>query len=237
MIDNNDHAPPGDANVIIVRHGRSYDIDGYNPQDHILHEIRRRGEFYEQDLLDFIASKKLAGMYLDIGANIGNHSVFFAAVCKADRVIAVEPHPGLEKVLGRNLTRNVAYGKYSIFRAAVYPNRDHVFLKVAGDENIGKTKTVLENGDIEVPAVSIDCIVEQLPKIPVTLIKMDIEGAELPAIQSGLETIKKFKPLLAIESLSIEKREEIRAVLEPLGYRIVAQFCYSPVYVWEWEEK
>jgi FkbM family methyltransferase len=52
-----------------------------------------------------------------------------------------------------------------------------------------------EDGDIEIPATSID---ERLNGDPVTFIKMDIEGAELEALKGAATSIKKYKPKLAI---------------------------------------
>lgn len=52
-----------------------------------------------------------------------------------------------------------------------------------------------KDSGIEVKVVSLD---EYLNGNPATLIKMDIEGAELKALQGARETIKQYKPKLAI---------------------------------------
>jgi len=61
-------------------------------------------------------------------------------------------------------------------------------------ENAGTSK-LSEYGNIEVPVTSID---EFLNGKPATLIKMDIEGAELDALRGAEKTIKKYRPKLAI---------------------------------------
>ncbi|MEK5478232.1 FkbM family methyltransferase [Paenibacillus sp. FSL R5-0407] len=52
-----------------------------------------------------------------------------------------------------------------------------------------------EVGNVEIPVTSID---EVLKGAPVTFIKMDIEGAELEALKGARESIRKYKPKLAI---------------------------------------
>ncbi len=54
----------------------------FHPGRGRIHAIHANtGRFYEPDLLDFIASRGLSGVYVDIGAHIGNHTVFFAEEC------------------------------------------------------------------------------------------------------------------------------------------------------------
>ncbi len=51
------------------------------------------------------------------------------------------------------------------------------------------------NGESKIETISLDKFLEGKP---VTLIKMDIEGAELEALNGAAETIRKYKPKLAI---------------------------------------
>ena len=58
---------------------RAFDIVGSRDDDHIYQAIRRSGRFYEVVLLEYIARfvRAPSGVVIDVGANIGNHSVFF----------------------------------------------------------------------------------------------------------------------------------------------------------------
>ena len=49
-----------------------------------------KGKYYEQAMLDYIRVNYPGGTYIDGGACIGNHTLYFAALC-AQQVIAVEP--------------------------------------------------------------------------------------------------------------------------------------------------
>lgn len=50
---------------------------------------------------------------------------------------------------------------------------------------------------IEVETGRLDDIIPE--NMPITLIKIDVEGAELKVLQGGIETIKRTKPLIVFE--------------------------------------
>src|ERR1043166_2158400 len=77
-----------------------------NGDDHIQAWIRRTGELYEADLLrDILHRVVRPGIVIDVGANIGNHTVFFGKVLRR-RVIALEPFSTVFEVLARNVAIN-----------------------------------------------------------------------------------------------------------------------------------
>ena len=74
--------------------------------DHIADKIARHG-LYEKDVLEFLlALLKLLPqpVVLDIGANIGNHTLAFATV--AAQVHAFEPIPAIHALLSQNVAQN-----------------------------------------------------------------------------------------------------------------------------------
>ncbi|MFZ4215383.1 hypothetical protein ACOZB2_28835, partial [Pantoea endophytica] len=63
-----------------------------NQQDFIQNVIKSNRRFYEPEMLaDIAARTKLGSTILDIGANIGNHSVYFGLFCGAKKVMSFEP--------------------------------------------------------------------------------------------------------------------------------------------------
>lgn len=68
----------------------------------------------------------------------------------------------------------------------------------------GTAGTIKDDGDVVVPVIDIDTLVNGNP---VTFIKMDIEGSELKALQGAEQTIKMYKPTLAI--CVYHKKEDI----------------------------
>jgi hypothetical protein len=58
----------------------------------------------------------------------------------------------------------------------------------------------LRPGRIKVPLTTIDLLVDELHLPKVDYIKMDIEGAEKWALRGGAQTIKKFRPRMALST-------------------------------------
>ena len=56
----------------------SFDLEGVDSQDRMTRLLEQRKTFYEDDLLRHLGRRgPCGGVYLDVGANIGNHAVFF----------------------------------------------------------------------------------------------------------------------------------------------------------------
>jgi len=70
-------------------------------QDHIGRQIAASG-YYEKIMLTFIRDNIERGTYVDAGANIGNHSVYFAKECLC-RVLAFEPDIENFRLLEENI--------------------------------------------------------------------------------------------------------------------------------------
>src|SRR5277367_1529439 len=121
------------------------------PGDHIGDSIFVDG-LYEGALLQSAFSSLLAGRArqfaesacLDIGANIGNHSVFFAD--RFARVIAVEPNPifclALRATLALNELRNVELLECGFGAAA-----GRLAYRQAGAANLGASHFISAAGD------------------------------------------------------------------------------------------
>ncbi len=81
-------------------------IIGYRGE-YIWERIRSTQTFYEQPMLEFIQRLGLGGTYVDIGANLGNHCVFFARHCACTKVLAFEPFAPCFELLQHNIRLNV----------------------------------------------------------------------------------------------------------------------------------
>ena len=78
----------------------------------------RRGRFYEAAMLDYIRERYQGGQFLDIGASLGNHSVYFALYCGASEVMAFEPVGVSRDHLHRNLALNSLGGRVLVYDTA-----------------------------------------------------------------------------------------------------------------------
>ena len=240
------------TNTVEIHHGNNkYVIQGWGPEELVFRSIKITGEFYEAKELDAIKEMKIEGTYVDVGANIGNHSVFFAAECPSDFVIAIEAHKPLLDLAEINLQRNVVQEKWRTIHAAIVNNdTSHVDMWLAGDINMGRSQLPkpgkvasdvnLSGKTIRVPCARLDALLGEISKIG--LIKLDIEGDEVAALKSGWQTIKKHRPVIASECSEGWNQEpnaemlEISELLEPLGYILYAGpigYAQGPMYIWK----
>ncbi|MEZ4818186.1 MAG: FkbM family methyltransferase [Flavobacteriaceae bacterium] len=149
---------------------------------------------------------------LDVGANIGNHTLQFSKHFK--EVYAFEPNLLAFDVLKLN---TVGIQNIKLFNYGLSNKNGEAFLKIP-EYNIGgatvvnerdseKNKILLKKGD--------DVI-----NFPFAVMKMDIEGHELKAIEGLAETLIKHKPILFLEFLNKTGTGDMIIInlLKNLGY-------------------
>ncbi len=157
----------------------------------------RRGEFFEQEELALLSSHVKSGAHvIDIGANVGNHPLYFATCMKAKRVVVVEPNPLAMAPLMANVLINRLDGVIDLSALGVglsdiseagYGMKRH-------DKNLGATKMFAGKGAMQVHAGD-DLFDGETPD----LIKVDVEGMEMKVL-CGLEgLISEYRPVILIE--------------------------------------
>jgi FkbM family methyltransferase len=105
----------------VERHGRKllFDDDGFASTPYVYCPILKKDELYEEPFLKYIRSLDLQGVYVDIGAHLGTHTVWFATVCPSTRVHAFEPLSRLADVVRRNVTLNELDGKVTLHQVGL----------------------------------------------------------------------------------------------------------------------
>jgi FkbM family methyltransferase len=170
--------------------------------DSITKEIIKKGE-YDSNTLAFMSDVlKLIKPYvsLDIGANIGNHSLVIAG--ESRRLIAFEPIPFLFEVLANNLKLNhfehataLNVGLSNISKSA------KIFVDRSG--NLGSSSITERHGDGDLLDIKLRQGDELLEEIgvehSVDFIKIDVEGHEAQALLGLEKTITNCQPLILLE--------------------------------------
>lgn len=157
-------------------------------------------DFFEQQYVFERGSVRIAvepgDKVLDVGACFGDTSLAFAAAAGAGgRVDAFEPMPRQIKVIERNLARNPAVAsRVHVHRLALSDRRDELLFT---DGGAGAQPD--QAGTVKVQTCRLDDWVVETGVVP-TFIKMDVEGAEGAAIRGGADTIRKYRPKLAISA-------------------------------------
>lgn len=151
-------------------------------------------------LHDFLKSDMVL---LDIGANIGEYSIFAAKRLTQGTVVAFEPVPALRKILNENIQlnhfANITVESYGLSDAVgSFP-----IYFVGESENEGQATFFpgLHSNQRSAAAdlKKLDDVWSHLYLDRLDFIKMDIEGSELKALQGGRATITRFRPLVMLE--------------------------------------
>lgn len=132
---------------------------------------------------------------LDLGANIGVYTLTLAhAVGTAGKVIAFEPEPSNFALLSKNVELN-GYQNVAAWPYAVGADAGTIKLYLS-DSNRGDHRTFADGSRrrvIEVRCVRLDEFLD--PSLQVRLIKMDIQGAEVTALQGMQSLLRRAQQL------------------------------------------
>jgi FkbM family methyltransferase len=193
------------------------------PYDSICQSIILNG-FYEHELLQGMCAlvKDKNGMALDIGANIGNHSLFFSK--HFDAVVAFEPVPNNCLLLKANLFLNQTQN-ITLIEKALSNTNTKMGIDKGNSRNTNNTISELSKKDedatnqIMIDVAVGDEVIETLNlKQKINLIKIDVEGHE-PFVVEGLRrTITTHRPIVYWEAFNKEEAEKTKALLTGMGY-------------------
>jgi len=165
---------------------------------------------------------------LDVGANIGNHALFFSRHFKS--VIAVEPNPRTLHVLRANVALSGApihvlpLGFADRDARLEFLSNTHGNLGASGFVFAGGPTTLATGERIECPVRRGDEVLREGGFTGIGLIKLDVEGAELAALRGLTETLRSEQPLVLFECLQSDGPEGGGAIFEFLRAQGYAQF-------------
>ncbi|UUX48025.1 FkbM family methyltransferase [Nisaea acidiphila] len=174
------------------------------------------GEFFEIEELEYCRQRvSPGGVIVDVGANVGNHSVFFGRFLKPSRLIPVEPNSEALPFLMENLTLNdidtdergfgIALGRASGQGGITSDKGDLVESRMASGTGI--------------PVVALDTLVEG----PVHFLKIDVEGMEFEVLRGAQQIIARSRPHILIE-VADAKADALKQACADLNYRIDREF-------------
>ncbi len=188
--------------------------------DHVQGTIWKTKAFYESEMLAHAAALLDPGCeVVDVGAYIGNHTLFYANVCKA-RVVAFEPNPEAFRTLTTNIELNALTKSVTAICAGAGDTPGQAELVHPAKGNAGMCKLKPQStGDVEV--VRLD---DQASIVAPSLIKIDVEGMECDVLRGAKKTITTHHPLLYIECARSSHFAQVSALLTDWGYSPLALF-------------
>lgn len=190
-------------------------------------------EDYEKENFAFLRERVRSGEnVLDIGAHIGLFSIAAAQLTgKAGKVFAFEPATDTQKLLKQTIAINQLSNLVEFHHEAIGATSGKTTFYVSPLKGDNSNSLVAYKKDrkmvaIEVDMLSIDDFVHQKNLSSLSLIKLDVEGAELDAIKGAQNTLQQLKPvcIVAIHPEPIAARgnslEEIYDLINSMNYKI-----------------
>lgn len=209
--------------------------------DYIPAKIEEKNQFYESPFLNLLARLHQPGkLVVDGGANIGNHTVFFAGVMGAN-VIAFEPQPYNYEFLVANVYLNKLETKVDVRKKAIGESTGIISLVQAIADNYGSFTSDIsqlpiptnEACPIEFTDISLTTLDKELEesKSDVSIIKLDLEGMELDALRGAREVIASSLPVIAVECFTKSMFEKIKDYLSVFEYFVIDSTNATPTFI------
>ncbi len=186
------------------------------PVDYISKVIVGLNNYFDYQEL-YIIDHYLAenAVICDIGANIGNHSIYWAVERKAKKIYAFEPMLDTFLILKTNIELNLCTECIEAYNLGLMDESCKGEISQYYHDNIGGTVFQKSNaGNFMFKRLD---DIEILEKID--LIKIDVEGAEIECLKGGINTISKSKPVIAIETFN-DKKEQVDNFMNSISYKL-----------------
>jgi FkbM family methyltransferase len=155
--------------------------------------------FYEREELDIIARFiKKGDVFLDIGTNVGNHTLYALMFLGAARAIVVEPNPDAIRILLANIDLNGLTDRIdtSLLGSGWSDRPGQATMFVNRRNNLGGGRLV-EGEDSHGIALAVGD--EALGDRKIDFIKIDVEGMELRALAGIGKSVTENRPVMFVE--------------------------------------
>lgn len=178
-------------------------------------DIVKYNDFWEFELFKSWSSMfDVDGLILDIGANIGSHTLQFKHYFPDCKIWAFELHHENYNLLKKN---TASYKDVKSFNVGVGSRTSIVTYNDGHFSNCGVVK-LDQHGSNDNIVLAIDDLKQTEP---ISLIKIDVEGHELSAFEGMQTTLRRDQPQIWLEDLSSQKLAV--AFLKDLGYEILRE--------------
>jgi FkbM family methyltransferase len=172
--------------------------------------------------------------FFDVGSNTGLYSLILAGSNANAKIWAFEPSPGPSRYLQANILKNECEVRIKAESIALADqdtelefvsaySKKFAYLKDAtlgGSGHLSGARDETSSLKFKVTAMTLDNYVNENNIVNIDLIKLDTEETEHLIIKKGIETIKRFNPILICEVFSPQMADDLIKLLVPLDYSI-----------------
>jgi FkbM family methyltransferase len=193
-----------------------------------------RSGIYEADNVHVMTSLARPNTFVfDVGGNLGLMAIPVLATCPACTVVSFEPSPTTLSYLRRTAGESSYGERWKIVGKALGSQSGTIEFFVA-PAALGLWDGLRDNGHvgpmsrIEVEAATLDEEWDRLGQPDVSLIKIDVEGAEYDVLLGARRTLAHSRPAILTEWVTAHARnyqrpvEDIYDLVRELGYQMYA---------------
>jgi len=219
--------------LLIGRNLRNWALDilgiHYRRVEGVRYGIFESYEPYVHKVIRKILEKSQSRTFIDIGAHVGIYTLYAYRLLskkhKEFRVVAVEPNPQSYNVLERKVGR-MPY--VELIKEAVYVQDGEEKLWLGGSSSLNPTKHHVEGGfisgeTINVKAVRLDSLFRRLGLEKVSLVKIDVEGAEYTILTDPVLDLSPVENMIVEVHYNYQSKEsrEIMSALARKGFKVI----------------
>lgn len=198
--------------------------------DFISDHMRVYGEWSEAEVALFKLLLKPESHVVEVGANIGTHSVALAKICHQGRVFCFEPQRPIFTLLCANLALNNIVNARAL-HAAVGGHEGQVEIETSDysqpfnygsfsiDKGFATESTYAGNTwrePVRLTTLDTEPALQNLARLD--LLKIDVEGLEVPVLQGAQSLIRQHQPAIFCEANKAETFPAIIGALKDAGY-------------------
>lgn len=169
---------------------------------------------------------------IDVGAGIGEEAITFSRlVGPHGRVVSVEAEPSTYRRLVATIKLNKLDNVIGIHSAITAESGSVRIEEAAADTHVGASLT--RSGGVEVPAETLDGLAARLDVGDVSLLKMNIEGAERQALLAASDTLARTKHVAischdflvphGADPTEVATFDDVRAILQRQGFSVATR--------------
>ncbi|MBC7630442.1 FkbM family methyltransferase [Aeromicrobium sp.] len=184
------------------------------------------GGYYEEGMLSHIRALRRRGDYVDVGAHVGTHSLWFALQCNATQVYSFEPVGRFADRLRKNIDLNGAADRVTVVQRGL-------------SDAAGTASNVLSEshqvGFMAVPSEQTEtfevCRLDDVLTNRVAVIKLDVEGMEPAVLRGARGILRRDSPAIFAEARNEAERLALFTELLEQGYGWTGRiFNATPTY-------
>ncbi len=168
--------------------------------DQISTEINILGNYEGNELnliFEFLLKNKILSkknIALDIGANIGNHSIYFSKYFK--KIYSFEPNPKAFYLLKFNVS---SYKNIKVFNYGLYDKKKTAKIYICKHNIAGSSIKHDKYNHKVIEKINLKKLDNIKLNEKISLIKIDTEGSEFEILKGSNKTINKNKPIILFE--------------------------------------